>query len=53
VVAIETSGDWLVVVTWAYPAFALAYLMTNFRELPGVGRQLQNLRVSTGIQFRF
>ena len=22
VVAIETSGDWLLVVTWAYPAFA-------------------------------
>jgi len=29
------------------------YLMTNFRELPGVGRQVQNnVRVSTGIQFR-
>lgn len=32
----------------------LDYLMTNFREVPGVGRQVQNnLRVSTGIQFRF
>jgi hypothetical protein len=30
------------------------YLMTNFGELPGVGRQVRNnLRVSTGIQFRF
>ena len=30
------------------------YLMTNFREVLGVGRQVQNnLRVSTGIQFRF
>lgn len=30
----------------------LAVLMTNFRELPGVGRQLQNnLRVSTESNF--
>jgi opacity protein-like surface antigen len=30
------------------------YLMTNFREVPGVGRQVQNnLRVSTGLKFRF
>jgi hypothetical protein len=31
----------------------LDYLMTTFREVPGMGRQVQNdLRVSTGIQFR-
>jgi len=30
------------------------YLMTNFREVPGIGRQVQNnLRVSTGFKFRF
>jgi len=30
------------------------YLMTNFREVPGVGRQVQNnLRVSTGLKFHF
>jgi opacity protein-like surface antigen len=30
------------------------YLMTNFREVPGVGRQVQNnLRVVTGVNFRF
>lgn len=30
------------------------YLMTTFHEVPGMGRQVQNnLRVSTGIQFRF
>ena len=30
------------------------YLMTNFHEIPGVGRQVQNsLPVSTGLKFRF